>query len=61
MITSVYFIRIKKRQILEIVKAGLMEYGKPGDTFQKRAELYLKDCGITQEAIEKFRAITLGN
>ena len=34
------------------LKAGLMKYGKADDTFQKRAELDLKDCGISQEEIE---------
>jgi protein-tyrosine phosphatase len=43
------------------LKVGLMKYGKASDTFQKRAELYLEDCGITQDEIEKFRAIMLEN
>ena len=43
----------------QILKKGIMKYGKEGDTFQKRVELYLKDCGITQEEIEKFRSIML--
>lgn len=41
------------------LKTGLMKYGKEGDTFQKRAELYLLDCGITMEEIEQFRSIML--
>lgn len=41
------------------LKAVFMKYGKEGDTLQKRVELYLKDCGITQEEIEKFRSIML--
>ena len=36
-----------------------MKYGEKGDTFRKRVELYLKDCGITQAEIEKFRSIML--
>ena len=40
-------------------KKGIMKYGKDGDSLQKRAELYLLDCGITQEEIEKFRSIML--
>ena len=41
------------------LKEGIMKYGKEGDSFQKSAELYLKDCGVTQEEIEKFRSIML--
>ena len=43
----------------QALKAGLMKYGSDGDTLQKRAELYLLDCGITREEIERFRAIML--
>ena len=43
----------------QVLKEGIMKYGKEGDSFQKCAELYLKDCGITQEEIEKFRAVML--
>ena len=43
----------------QTLKEGIMKYGKEGDSFQKCAELYLKDCGITQEEIEKFRSIML--
>ena len=43
----------------QVLKEGIMKYGKNGDSFQKCAELYLKDCGIKQEEIEKFRAIML--
>lgn len=38
---------------------GLSKYGKPGDTIQKRIELYLLDCGIKPEEIETFRKIML--
>ena len=41
------------------LKTGIMKYGKDGDSLQKRAELYLLDCGITPEEIEKFRSIML--
>ena len=41
------------------LKTGLMKYGKASDSFQKRAELYLMDCGITMEEIEQFRSIML--
>lgn len=38
---------------------GLLKYGKDGDSFQTRIELYLQDCGITMEEINAFRAIVL--
>ena len=38
---------------------GFAKYGKEGDTWQRRAELYLLDCGITQEEIARLRAILL--
>ena len=38
---------------------GLLKYGKEGDSFQKRVELYLMDCGITMEEIQAFRKIVL--
>ena len=41
------------------LKNGIMKYGKDGDSLQKRAELYLLDCGITMEEIEQFRSIML--
>ena len=43
----------------QALKKGIMKYGEKGDTLQKRVELYLKDCGITQAEIEKFRSIML--
>lgn len=38
---------------------GLQKYGKEGDSFKTRIELYLQDCGITMEEIETFRKIIL--
>ena len=38
---------------------GFAKYGKEGDTWQRRAELYLLDCGITKEEIARLRAILL--
>ena len=43
----------------QALKQGFMKYGEKSDTLQKRVELYLKDCGITQAEIEKFRSIML--
>lgn len=37
---------------------GLAAYGKDLP-FRRQAELYLKDCGITEEEIETFRSIML--
>ena len=34
-------------------------YAKPGDTLQDRICAYLKACGVTEEEIEKVRAIML--
>ena len=39
--------------------AGFAQYGKPGDTLQRRIELYLLDCGVTEEEIAAFKAIML--
>jgi len=38
---------------------GFSKYGSEGDSLKRRAELYLIDCGITQEEIERFRSIML--
>ena len=38
---------------------GLRKYGKPDDTWNRRIELYLIDCGITSEEIARFRKIML--
>ena len=40
---------------------GLRKYGKDGDTIRQCAESYLKNCGIKQEEIEKFRSIMLND
>ena len=37
--------------------AGFSKYGQPGDTLQRRIELYLLDCGVTDEEIARFRSI----
>ena len=39
--------------------AGFSSYGKDGDSWNRRIELYLLDCGITPEEIAKFRSIML--
>lgn len=39
--------------------AGFAKYGKPGDALQRRIELYLLDCGVTEEEIATFRSIML--
>ena len=39
--------------------AGFAKYGKPGDALQRRIELYLLDCGVTEEEIAAFRSIML--
>jgi len=38
---------------------GFAKYGKPNDSWNARIELYLKDCGITDEEIARFREIML--
>ena len=38
---------------------GFAKYGKPGDSWNRRIELYLLDCGITPEEIATFRSIML--
>ena len=38
---------------------GFSKYGKEDDSWNRRIELYLLDCGITQEEISKFRTIML--
>ena len=37
--------------------AGFAKYGQPGDTLQRRIELYLLDCGVTKEEVARFRSI----
>jgi len=38
---------------------GFGKYGGKDATWAERIELYLLDCGITKEEIEKFRSIML--
>ena len=38
---------------------GFAKYGKEGDSWNRRIELYLLDCGVTKEEIEAFRSIML--
>ena len=38
---------------------GFSKYGKEGDSWNRRIELYLLDCGVTEGEIKAFRAIML--
>ena len=38
---------------------GFSKYGKEGDSWNRRIELYLLDCGVTKEEIQAFRLIML--
>ena len=38
---------------------GIAKYGAEGDTWQRRCELYLLDCGVSQEEIARLREILL--
>ena len=38
---------------------GLAKYGDADTPLQRRIELYLLDCGVTQEEIDRFRSIML--
>lgn len=38
---------------------GFGKYGKEGDSWNRRIELYLLDCGVTEAEIETFRSIML--
>lgn len=38
---------------------GFAKYGRENDGWNRRIELYLLDCGITKEEIERFRSIML--
>ena len=38
---------------------GFAKYGKDGDSWNRRIELYLLDCGVTPEEIARFRSIML--
>ena len=38
---------------------GFSKYGKEGDSWNRRIELYLLDCGVTEDEIAQFRSIML--
>lgn len=38
---------------------GFAKYGEEGDSWNRRIELYLLDCGVTPEEIDAFRTIML--
>ncbi|MBQ6330662.1 MAG: tyrosine-protein phosphatase [Kiritimatiellae bacterium] len=38
---------------------GFAKYGNEGDSWNRRIELYLLDCGVTEDEIAAFRAIML--
>ena len=38
---------------------GFAKYGKEGDSWNRRIELYLLDCGVTEAEIAEFRSIML--
>jgi len=38
---------------------GIAKYGGPDASWRERIELYLLDCGVTKEEIERFRSIML--
>jgi len=38
---------------------GISKYGGKDDTWQRRCELYLLDCGVTAEEIARLREILL--
>ena len=38
---------------------GFSKYGKEGDGWNRRIELYLLDCGVSEEEIARFRSIML--
>ena len=38
---------------------GFAKYGKDGDIWNRRIELYLLDCGVTPKEIARFRSIML--
>jgi len=40
---------------------GIAAYGAADTPFTRRIELYLLDCGVTQEEIERFRSIMLAD
>ena len=38
---------------------GFAKYGREGDSWNRRIELYLLDCGVTEDEIARFRSIML--
>ena len=38
---------------------GFMKYGNEGDTWQRRIELYLLDCGLSPDELARLRGILL--
>ena len=48
------------RSVMQLVR-GMMKYGEKNDTMQKRIELYLKSCGITDDEIAAFCSIMKGD
>ena len=38
---------------------GFAKYGEEGDSWNRRIELYLLDCGVTADEIAAFRSIML--
>ena len=38
---------------------GIAKYGDANSTWRERIELYLLDCGVTKEEIDRFRSIML--
>lgn len=38
---------------------GFSKYGRDGDSWNRRIELYLLDCGVTEDEIAQFRSIML--
>jgi len=43
----------------EAFNDGFSKYGNEGDSWSRRIELYLLDCGITEKEIAEFRSIML--
>lgn len=43
----------------EELNDGIAAYGLPGDSWMRRIELFLLDCGVTRDEIDAFRGIML--
>ena len=43
----------------EAFNDGFSKYGREGDSWSRRIEFYLLDCGITEKEIAEFRSIML--